>query len=65
MTYMKETILILERIIIHVVVKNSISNAKFKLCKELRVFHDVQAIENIKADAIWAQFLGEEQGIFH
>ena len=65
MTYMEETILVLERIIIHVVVEDSISNAKFKLCEELRVFHDVQAIENIKADAICAEFLGEEQGIFH
>jgi len=56
-TYMEETVLVLEHIIIHVVVEDAISDAEFKLCEELLVFHDIQAIENIEADAIWAEVL--------
>jgi len=55
MTYMEETVLVLERVIIHVVVEDAVSDAELELCEELLVFHDVEAIENIEADAIWAK----------
>jgi len=55
MTYMEETVLVLERVIIHVVVEDAVSDAELELCQEFLVLHDVEAIENIEADAIWAK----------
>ena len=52
---MEETVLVLEHIIIHVVVEDAISDAEFKILEEFLVAHDIQAIENIEADAIWAK----------
>ena len=62
---MEETVLVLEHIIIHVVVEDAISDAEFKILEEFLVAHDIQAIENIEADAIWAEVLWEKQGVFH
>ena len=54
-----------QKVIVHVVVEDSIADAELQLLQELHVVHYVEAVEHIKPRSIRHHLFCELQGVLH